>query len=293
MYPTNFEYVRAESVEEAVALLRTRADEDVRLLAGGHGLIPQMKVDDAHPAVLVDIGHLSDLDGIERDGGTLSIGALVTHAEIADSTVVDDASSALADAARALGDPQVRNGGTIGGNVAHADPPSDPPAALLAADASVVAVGPDGERRLSVDDFFRGAFETALAPDELVTAIDVPAQAANEASAYLKYRDPLTGYALVGVAAKLAGDGDSIEAARVAVTGVLDRATRLDGVEDALAGAALTDETFADAAVLADDGIDEADVRSDVQASAAYRLGVLPVYVERSITAAADRLDAE
>ncbi|AUV80308.1 xanthine dehydrogenase family protein subunit M [Salinigranum rubrum] len=289
MYPAEFDYYRAGSVDEAIDLLG--AHEGAELLAGGHGLFPLMKTNEHSPPVLVDIGRVDGLSGVSVDGDTVSVGALTTHAEMAASEILNERATALADAAGELGDFQVRNGGTFGGNVAHADPRSDPPAALLALGGEVHVEGPDGERTMAVDDFFRGAFETALDPGELVTSISVPAHGPGEASAYVRYRNPLSGYALVGVGVALRTDDGRIESARVAATGVLDAPFRLDAVEAALTDSRLDADVVDDAATEAADGLDAEDVQSDVQASGAYRLGVLPTYTRRALSAALDRLD--
>ena len=289
MYPAAFDYYRADSVGEAIDLLGTH--EGAELLAGGHGLFPLMKTHEHSPSVLVDIGRVDGLSGVSLDDGTVSVGALTTHAEMAASDVLEEHATALADAAGELGDFQVRNGGTFGGNVAHADPRSDPPAALLALGGEVNAEGPDGERTIDVDDFFEGAFETALDPGELVTSIAVPAHGPDEASAYVRYRNPLSGYALVGVGVALWTDDGRVATVRVAATGVLDAPFRLDAVEAALTGSKLDADVAADAAAEAAAGLDAEDVQSDVQASGAYRLGVLPTYTRRALSAALDRLD--
>lgn len=290
MYPTEFDYYRAGSVREAIDLLG--AHEGAELLAGGHGLFPLMKTREHSPTALVDIGRVEGLSGVDVRGNTVSVGALTTHADLAASADAREHATALAEASGALGDLQVRNGGTIGGNVAHADPRSDPPAALLALGGELSVEGPDGERTIDVDDFFVGAFETALDDDELVTSLSVPAHKPDGASAYVRYRNPLSGYALVGVGVSVRVAGQTIKSVRVAATGVLDAPTRLDAVESALTGAEPTADVFADAAADAADGLDPADVQSDVQASGAYRLGVLPTYTERALLAVAERLDA-
>jgi carbon-monoxide dehydrogenase medium subunit len=210
---------------------------------------------------------------------------------MAGSDCLRDHATALSDAAGELGDFQVRNGGTFGGNVAHADPRSDPPAALVALGGEVNVEGPDGERSIDVDDFFVGAFETALDPGELVTAVSVPAHGPGEASAYVRYRNPLSGYALVGVGVALRTTDAEVEAARVAATGVLDAPFRLESVETALVGSTLDADAVADAATTAADGLDASDVQSDVQASGTYRLGVLSTYTRRALSAAVGRLD--
>jgi carbon-monoxide dehydrogenase medium subunit len=290
MYPAEFDYYRADSVREAIDLLG--AHEGAELLAGGHGLFPLMKTREHTPPVLVDIGRVEGLSGVEVRGNTVAVGALTTHADLAASADAREHATALADASGALGDLQVRNGGTIGGNIAHSDPRSDPPAALLALGGELSVEGPDGERTIDVDDFFVGAFETALEDGELVTSLSVPVHDHDGASAYVRYRNPLSGYALVGVGVSLRVAGTEIESARVAAAGVLDAPTRLAAVESALTGEDPTADVLTEAAADAADGLDAADVQSDVQASGAYRLGVLSTYTERALLAVSERLDA-
>jgi carbon-monoxide dehydrogenase medium subunit len=193
----------------------------------------------------------------------------------------------LADAVRQVGDVQVRNRGTIGGNLAHADPAADLPGAALASDATLVAEGPDGERSISADDFFFGMYATDLAPDELLTRVEVPS-ADGATGAYAKKPSPSSGYAMVGVAALLDTDGDSIESARVGANGVMDHGVRLESVEDALAGGSLDADAIETAAGHATDDLDVAMMMDDLQASNEFRAQLLEVYTERALTAAMD-----
>ncbi|SDJ32799.1 FAD binding domain-containing protein [Natronorubrum texcoconense] len=281
MYTNDFDYYRADSVGEAVELL---GDHDgAELVAGAHGLLPRMKTGDESPPALVDIGQLNGLDAIESsDGGSISVGALATHAEIADSEIVREHAAALADAASELGDPPVRNGGTIGGNLAHGDPRSDPPAALLALEGSLEVRGSDGERTIDAAELFEGPFETAVADDEIVTAVRIPTDD-DAVSGYRKRRDPLSGYAMVGVGVWLRTDDETIEAARVAVTGATTTPARLSGVEDELEGSAVSEETITAAAAEAGTALDADAFVSDVQASAEYREHLLTIDTERAL----------
>lgn len=282
MYTNDFEYYRADSVGDALTLL---GDHDgAELIAGAHGLLPRMKTGDESPPSLVDIGQLSGLDMIEEDddGDGLSIGALATHAEIADSETVRRHAAALADAAAELGDPQVRNGGTIGGNLAHGDARSDPPAALLALDGSLEVRGLDGERTIDATDLFEGPFETAVADGEIVTGVRIPITD-DAVSGYRKRRNPLSGYALVGVGVWLRTDGETIEEARVAVTGATTTPARLPAVEDELEGEAITEETITAASAKAGTTLDDGAFVSDVQASAEYREHLLTIDTERAL----------
>jgi carbon-monoxide dehydrogenase medium subunit len=285
MYPDEFDYHRAESVEHALDLLDEHPDAEV--LAGGHSLLPTMKSGLADPDVLVDIGHIDAMSGVDHSGGTSRIGALATYAELADDDTLWDSVPVLAEAAGEIGDVQVRNRGTVGGNLAHSDPASDLPAAVLAADATLIAQGRDGQRRIDADDYFIAMYMTDLAEDELLTAVEVPHQGPDTSSAYVKKPSPSSGYALIGVAATLHTDGGAVESARVAANGAMDHGVRLNAVEDALADAALDD--VADAASAAGDSLDTSMFMDDLQASAEFRAQLLEAYTERALERAAER----
>jgi carbon-monoxide dehydrogenase medium subunit len=286
MYSANFDYHRARSLADVHRLLA--AHPGAKLLAGGHSLIPLMKLRLAAPPAVVDIGRIAALRGISRSGDTIRIGALTTHAEIAASADVQKAAAALAEAAAVVGDPAVRNRGTIGGNIAHADPASDLPTVLVALDARIVAVGPSGERTVAAEGFFTGIMTTTLADDEVLTAIVLPAAARGEGSAYVKFSHPASRYAVIGVAASLIVGNNQCSAARVALGGLVPSARRAASVEKALVGKDL--ETAAIGAAAAKVGSDlGGDVTGDIFASASYRKAVAPVYVKRAIAAAAAR----
>ena len=208
--PAAFEYKRPASVDEAIGLLA--ANGDTRALAGGHSLLPLMKLRLAEPSVIVDIGRLPGLDAIEVDGDGVRIGALATHASVAASELVRERCPVLATTAEGIGDRQVRNRGTIGGSLAHADPGADYPTVVSALGATVVVRGPNGELEIAADSFFTGVFTTELAQGELVTAVRVPA---TKKAAYVKHRHPASGYAVVGVACVVRPDE-----ARIVVGGV-------------------------------------------------------------------------
>lgn len=266
MIPAAFEYERADSVEGAVELLG-RADE-ARLLAGGHSLIPLLRLRFARPALLVDIGRLEDLRYVREDGDRIAIGALTRHAELARDSIVSERCPLISAAAEGIGDPQVRHRGTIGGSVAHADPASDLGTVLLTLDADLVARGPDGERTVAAADFFLGPFETVLGPREVLTEIRVPAVAEG---VYLKHARRAQDWALVGVAAARV-DGR----VRVGLTSMGPTPLRAQAVEEALAGGA----SPVDAAARAADG---AEPPSDVNGSAAYRAHLAQVLVRRAL----------
>jgi carbon-monoxide dehydrogenase medium subunit len=286
MYSANFDYHRAKSLADAQKLLA--ANPGAKLLAGGHSLIPLMKLRLASPSALVDIGRIPELRGISRSGDTVRIGSLTTHAEIAASADLQKSAAALAEAAGLVGDPAVRSRGTIGGNVVHADPASDLPTVLVALDARIVAIGPAGERTIPADGFFTGIMSTALADNEVVTAIVVPSSARGQGSAYVKFSHPASRYAVIGVAASVTVAGNVCSTARVALGGLLPHASRAAAVEKALTGKPLDTSAVANAAAQAGSDLGD-EVTGDIFASAAYRKAVAPVYVKRAITAAAAR----
>lgn len=286
MYAAPFDYHRARSIAEAQQLMA--AHPGAKLLAGGHSLIPLMKLRLAAPATLIDIGRIPELRGVATAGDGLRIGALTTHAELAASAAVRRAAPALAEAAGLVGDPAVRNRGTIGGNVAHADPASDLPTVLVALDATLVAVGPRGERTIAAREFFNGLMTTALADDEILSTIVVPAAAQGQGSAYVKFAHPASRYAVVGAAAALTVDRGRATAVCVAVGGLVPFARRAARVEQRLLNQQPTESAISSAAsqVLDDLG---GDVSGDLFASAEYRRAVAPVYVKRALSAAVAR----
>ena len=287
MYSPQFDYYRAKSLEEAGSLLKQHPE--AKLLAGGHTLIPLMKLRLAAPSAVIDIGRIAELKGIEAKGGVVRIGSLTTHAEIAASPVVRDQCAALAEAAGHVGDPAVRNRGTIGGNVAHADPASDLPTVLAALGARFVITSSRGPQTLPVEQFFTGLMSTALGDGDLLTAIEVPALAAGQGSAYVKFEHPASRYAVLGVAAVLGVSGGACKSAAIAVGGLVPKPTRAASVERRLSGQALSDATIASAAgeVAADLG---GDLIGDLYASAEYRKAVAPVWVKKALAAAAARV---
>jgi carbon-monoxide dehydrogenase medium subunit len=283
MIPATFDYVRATSVDDAVRLLGEHGD-DAKLLAGGHSLIPMMKLRLAAPAVLIDIGGIPQLDAIDASGGRISIGALSKHAALAASSALKKNAPVLWDAANDLGDPQVRNRGTIGGASAHGDPSADYPAVLQALEATFTLAGKNGTRELKAADFFKGMFETALGAGEVLTKIAFDA-APN--SAYVKFHHPASHYAVVGVAVVLTVSGGTIESARIAVTGIGDSAFRAGGVESALKGLKASD---ADALKAACAGVARSvTARADTFASASYRIAMADVFAARAVAKAASR----
>jgi carbon-monoxide dehydrogenase medium subunit len=267
MIPAPFDYVRAESLDEAIAALG--AHEDAKLLAGGHSLLPAMRLRVARPGTLVDIGRLRDLSYVRDDGDTIAIGALTRHHDVSNHELLHDACPIVSYTAEQVGDPQVRHMGTIGGSVAHGDPAGDLPSVLLALEATFVAQGPGGRREVAATDFFTSLFETALAPDEVLTEIRVPKTSGGWS--YLKFHRRALDWALVGVAAVRANGG-----ARVALTNMGFTPLRAAGVEEALAGGA----DPAAASARADEGTSPP---SDAFGSADYRRSLVKVLVRRAL----------
>ena len=283
MIPTAFDYKRAASVQEAVALLK-EADGDGRLLAGGHSLIPLMKLRLSEPGLLIDIAGVPGIRGISESGGEITIGAATTHHDVEVSDLLAAQAPIVAEAAAEIGDIQVRHRGTLGGSLAHADPAADQPAVMVALGAQLDIVGSDGPRSVAVEDFFQDLFTVDLAEDEMITAVRFPA---TRTAAYAKLHQRASHYAIVGVAAVLEMDGDTCTSARVGFTGLSTHAQRQPAVEAALAGQTLTADTIEAAASHAADGVD--DVNTDIHASADYRRAMVVVMARRAIVAAAAR----
>jgi carbon-monoxide dehydrogenase medium subunit len=286
MHTSDFEYLVPASLSEAVAMLEMRRGE-AKILAGGHSLIPLMKLRFARPASLIDIGRIEGLAGIRREGDVLLIGPMTTHHAIETSELVAQVAPLLAETAARIGDLQVRNRGTIGGSLAHADPSSDLPAALLAFEAELKAVGPQGERWIKAGEFFVDLLKSALGEDEILAEIRVPLPSGRVGSAYLKFDNPASHYAIVGVAVLLSlASDDTIVKARVGITGVGATAYRATGVEHALEGQAAGEPVIARAAAAAVDGVE---VMGDIHASGEYRAHLARVYTMRALSQAATR----
>lgn len=285
MYPNQFAYHRPTSVQEAVRLLG--ADPEAKVMAGGHSLLPAMKLRLANPSAIVDIGRIGGLRGITVKGdGSVIIGALTTYQDLLDSTELRQSYPIVAETANVVGDPQVRVRGTIGGSLAHADPAADFTAVMLALNCEVTAAGPNGESQIGIDDLFVGLLTTSLNADEIITAIRLPSAAGRKVGqAYEKHAHPASGYAVVGVAAVLDLDGGTIRSARIAVTGAPDKATRATAAEQALAGKPATADAIAQAAAQATQGLGE--LNGDTYASAEYRGHLVRVLTRRALTRAA------
>ncbi len=283
MFPAKFEYRRAASLAEAISLLGSGA----KALAGGHSLLPMMKLRLAQPEMLVDIGRLPELAGISRAGDRVRVGAITRHAEIAASTILHEDCSLLSEAAAKIGDPQVRNRGTLGGNIAHADPASDLPAVLVALGATIHLQGPAGSRQVAAAEFFVDLMTTALGGNEIITAVEVPRLPFHTGCCYLKVEQPASGYALCGAAAWMRLDASSqVAEAGLAWNGVA--ATPVDGknVTAALVGR-VPDDAAIERAVA--DHLSVAEPLSDIHASGEYRVELARVYGRRALERARDR----
>jgi carbon-monoxide dehydrogenase medium subunit len=284
MFAAEFGYHRAGSAADAVALLKQHPG--AKLLAGGHSLIPMLKLRLASPAAVIDIGRIADLKGITVTGGALQIGALTTHAEIARSQEIRRHAPALAEAAAQVADPAVRNRGTIGGNVAHADPASDLPGVLTALGARFAITGPGGARVVAAADFFTGLMATALGEHDLLTAVEVPPAAAGQGSAYVKFTHPASRYAVIGVAAVVGISGGTCTSAAVVLGGLVPSPLRAAAVEKALVGQPPSLDVIASAAAAVAQDL-KGEVLGDLFASADYRRATAPVWVKRAISLAA------
>src|SRR5262245_15530661 len=283
MIPAQFEYAAPATLSEALAILSK--DGEAKALAGGHSLLPAMKLRLSTPSMLVDLRNIGELRGVSPHDGGWRIGAMTTHDQIANNASLAGY-QALIDAASIIGDAQVRNRGTIGGSLAHADPAADLPAVALALEATINTTGPGGARSIPIDGYFTGMFETALGEGNIITSIDLPAITAGTASAYAKFANPASGYAMVGVAARVTLNGGNAQNVRVALTGASDHAIRLGSVESALEGKPLTAESIAAACANAGAGLD---LMGDIHASAEYRAAMVGVYARRALTKALER----
>lgn len=286
MHPRAFEYVRASSVSEAVALLAKRG-EDAKILAGGQSLIPLMKLRLAAPQLLVDIGRIAELSGIREQGDVLRIGAMTRHREFEASAVIRERYPLLADVVKVLGDPQVRNLGTIGGSLVHADPAGDWGAALLAFDTALVAAGPEGVRTLPINTFFQDPFTTALAPSELLTEIRIPKAGLRTGGAYKKLKRKTGDFATVAVSAQLVlGTDGKVADARLGIGAVAPVPFRSPRAEDSLKGKSPSDTAFEEAGRLASE---DSQPGSDLHGSSDYKRSMIRILTRRALEASAER----
>jgi aerobic carbon-monoxide dehydrogenase medium subunit len=308
--PAAFDYHPATSVDEAIALLQQYGD-DAKLLAGGHSLLPTMKLRLAQPAHLIDLGKIKELSYIRDDGDAIAVGAMTRYVDIERSDLIKQHFTLLPEGVDLIGDQQVRNWGTIGGSIAHCDPAADTPGMVLALKADIVAKGPNGVRTIKADDFFVDLMQTALQPDEVITEIRFPKPAAHSGSAYTKLANRASHYAVVGCAAVMSFDNDgACTAASVVITGASVKPSRAHAVEaalvgkkregeseggiggllhrvgDALGGHKLDEDAIADAASVAADGLE---LVSDIHGSKEYRSEMCAVMARRAIAKAIER----
>jgi carbon-monoxide dehydrogenase medium subunit len=278
--PTVFEYQRATSLDDALA--RLQASSGGKLIAGGHSLVPLMKLRLSEPSVLIDVARIPGLSGIREKNGKIEIGAATTHSDVASSSLLKQVCPVVADTAIEIGDPQVRNRGTLGGSLAHADPAADYPATMVALDAEIHIKGPQGWRAVKASDFFQGLFTVDLAPNEIIAGVQF---APVKSAAYAKLHQRASHFAIVGIAAAVDVKGGVFQSARIGLTGASTHATRLTAVEQALAGKPATKETIASAAAAAT--ADE--LNSDIHASEDYRRAMIKVFTRRALESALAR----
>jgi carbon-monoxide dehydrogenase medium subunit len=279
MIPAAFDYLQPQTLEEAVAMLSSH--EDAKILAGGHSLIPAMKLRLAQPRALIDLGRVSGLHGIREQDGRIVIGAMTTHYDIESSALLREKCPLLVEVAPQLGDVQVRNRGTIGGNIVHADPGSDWPAAILALDAEMEIAGPAGRRAVQAREFFVEMMQSAVQSNEILVEIRVPVTP--KLVAYVKFAQKASGFAIAGVAAVVDKPGKTV---RIGITGVAPKAYRATAVEDALRGDSLGAEAIAAAAAKASDGVE---TLNDIHASAEFRAHLAIVNTRRALELASSR----
>jgi len=276
MIPISFKYKKANSVEEAITFL----NDDTQVLGGGQSLIPTLKLRLNAPGTLVDISKIESLKGIRDNENSITVGGGATHASIASHTALAKHVPMMGQAAREIGDVQIRNVGTIGGSMAHADPAADWPAVLLATDANVVIQGKNGKREVDIDQFFKGFYETALTEGEIITAIRIPKMNSNTHSTYVKFKQPASRFAIVGVAAGVELEGGVVKSVRIGITGVAEYAYRPINVEKTLKGKPFNAETIEAAVANVTEGVE---VMSDHYASQKYRTHLAHVYVKRAL----------
>ena len=285
MYPGPFEYSAPTSLAEAQRLLADLGP-DAKVLAGGHSLIPMMKLRLAEPRHLIDLGRIPELSYVREQDGGLAIGAMTTYHQIEVSPLVRDRCPALAEAAAQVADIQVRNKGTIGGSLAHADPGADLPSVMLALEASLVSTGPAGRRSSGADGFFQGPFTTGLGPDEILSEVGIPSLPANTGGAYKKFANKASHFAIVGVTAVVTLSGNTCQRVRIGVTGAGANASRARTAEASLEGAEATDDNIARAAAQAGEGID---FLGDIHASEEFRAHLVQVFARRALQEAVAR----
>jgi aerobic carbon-monoxide dehydrogenase medium subunit len=287
MSAASFEYHVPTTIQEAIALL-TQYDGEAKILAGGHSLLPIMNLRLAQPKALIDIGKIPGLSGIREENGSIVIGAMTTHYLVESSSLLKQKVPILPETAAVIGDVQVRNRGTIGGSIAHADPAGDLPGTAVALDLQLKVVGPRGERSLRAREFFVDILTTALQPDEILTEIRLPAMAPRTGSAYEKFPNPASRYAIVGAAAVITVDSNGVcRKASVGLNGVTGTPVAAVGVEQALVGQRVNAQSIQEASAQAADGLEPL---GDIFASATYRAHLARVFTKRALTRASGRV---
>ncbi len=289
MIPGEFDYFSPGTLSEAIALLRQHGS-DAKLLAGGQSLIPAMRFRLSMPAVLIDLNGIEGLEYVREDNGHLAIGAMTREVALEESSLVQSRFPILADAARVIADPVVRNRATVGGNIAHADPANDHPAVMLAYNAEVIALGPKGTRVIPIDKFFVDLFENALSDDEILTEIRIPTPGANSGGAYVKMERKVGDYAISAVAVQLIMNGNTCTSARIGLTNVSPAPMRAKNAEQVLVGQALTDEVIEAAGIAA---ATECDPSPDLRGSAEYKRDITRVLTKRAIRQAMARASSQ
>ena len=285
MYPASFDYHRPKTLKDAIALLKK--NKDAKLLAGGHSLLPAMKLRVSSPSALIDIGRIKGLDGIKTSKSTVRIGGLTTHAAVESSKELAKACAVLCEAAGLIGDIQVRNRGTIGGSLAHADPAADYPTVMLALGADITVTGSRGKRKVAAEKFFVDLFTTALKRGEVLTEVSVPAMKTGQGACYLKHRHPASSYAVVGVAAYVSLKKGVCSDAQVAVGGATSVPIVASGAAEALVGNAPTTKVIEAAAQTVAEAIEFP--LGDIYASGEYRTHLATVLTRRALTEAFKR----
>lgn len=280
MIPAKFDYVRAESVDHAIQLLQ-ESDGEGKLIAGGHSLLPLMKFRLTEPGILIDISRISELKSVKKEGDRVVVGAMVTHRDAANDPVIKENIPSLSSAAGQIGDMQVRNRGTVGGNIAHADPAADLPAPAIVLDAEITIRGEDGEETMDLDSFILGPLITMMPENGIVTKVSFAIPPSHTKQTYLKFFHPASGYPVVGVAAVAGTDADGkIDYIRVGITGAGDKVFRATSVEEALMGQTPSESVIDSASGLA---ADDGDMGSDLFASEEYREQLCKVYTARAL----------
>ena len=289
MIPGSFDYFSPGTLSEAIALLRQHGS-DAKLLAGGQSLIPAMRFRLSMPPILIDLNGIEGLEYVREDNGHLAIGAMTREVALEESSLVQSRFPILADAARVIADPVVRNRATVGGNIAHADPANDHPAVMLAYNAEVIALGPKGTRVIPIDKFFVDLFENALSDDEILTEIRIPTPGANSGGAYVKMERKVGDYAISAVAVQLIMNGNTCTSARIGLTNVSPAPMRAKNAEQVLVGQALTDEVIEAAGIAA---ATECDPSPDLRGSAEYKRDITRVLTKRAIRQAMARASSQ